>query len=306
MSRELQELEKSIYPSYKEIVSYIPSQRADLKRNSFQIIIELCKHKDNWLREIDAIIKTIKDELNRMESKHLIFLSKITESIVDLHNLLASNDINLVYEHKSRNSEFRNLPPQPIVTLPKFIPFTIDREDIYHQFGKLNPILVRAEDVGHILYSEDAESSQPDMPLLAEPRIIAEIHTNYGASDKLRSVSDVNDTEIWTCGDSNVMKLYDLQDELVKLIKTKSENIPSNIEVTKNGDLVYADYVDRTVNIVQNTNIREVVKLKGWIPRLALSVVPLLMTSWFSWTMIMTDNQKSYVIVVPLRNRVSS
>lgn len=106
MSRELQELEKSIYPSYKEIVSYIPSQRADLKRNSLQIIIELCKHKDNWLREIDVIIKTMKDELNRMESKHLIFLkrqeeeinrsiSKITESIVDLHNLLASNDINL-------------------------------------------------------------------------------------------------------------------------------------------------------------------------------------------------------------------
>lgn len=278
LSRELQELEKSIYPSYKEIVSYIPSQRADLKRNSLQIIIELCKHKDNWLREIDVIIKTMKDELNRMESKHLIFLkrqeeeinhsiSKITESIVDLHNLLASNDINLVYEHKSRNSEFRNLPPQPIVTLPKFIPFTIDREDIYHQFGKLNPILVRAEDVGHILYSEDAESSQPDMPLLAEPRIIAEIHTNYGTSDKLRSVSAVNDTEIWTCGDSNMMKLYNLQDELVKSIKTKSENMPSNIEVTRNGDLVYTDYVDRTVNIVQNTNIREVVKLKGWIPR---------------------------------------
>lgn len=220
----------------------------------------------------------MKDELNRMESKHLMFLkrheeeikrsiSKITESIVDLPNLLASNDINLVYEHKSRNSEFRNLPPQPIVTLPKFIPFTIDREDIYNQFGKLNPILVRAEDVEHILYSQDAESSQPDMPLLAEPRIIAEIHTNYGVSDRLRSVSAVNDKEIWTCGDSNMMKLYNLQDELVKSIKTKSENIPSNIEVTKNGDLVYTDYVERTVNIVQNTNIREVVKLKGWIPR---------------------------------------
>lgn len=64
-----------------------------------------------------------------------------------------------------------------------------------------------------------------------------------------------------------MMKLYNLQDELVKSIKTKSENMPSNIEVTRNGDLVYTDYVDRTVNIVQNTNIREVVKLKGWIPR---------------------------------------
>lgn len=67
----------------------------------------------------------MKDELNRMESKHLIFLkrqeeeikrsiSKITDNIVDLHNLLSSNDINLVYEHKSRNSEFRNCPLNPL------------------------------------------------------------------------------------------------------------------------------------------------------------------------------------------------
>lgn len=67
----------------------------------------------------------MKDELNRMESKHLIFLkrqeeeikrsiSKITDNIVDLHNLFSSNDINLVNEHKSRNSEFRNCPLNPL------------------------------------------------------------------------------------------------------------------------------------------------------------------------------------------------
>lgn len=278
LKRELQELEKSIYPSYKEILSYIPSQISDLKINSLQIIIELIKHKDDWLREIDTIIKTMKDDLNKMESKHLIFLkrqeeetkrsiSKITESIVDLHNLLASNDINLVYKHKSRNDEFRKLPPQPTVTLPKFTPFTINKEHIYHQFGKMCPILVIAEEFGHVLYSEDAESSETHMPLIAEPRGITEIHTNYGVSNKLRSVAALNDNELWTCGDSKMMKLYNLQGELIKSIKCKSENMPSNIEVTKNGDLVYTDYVDRTVNIVQNTHIREVVKLNGWVPR---------------------------------------
>lgn len=38
---------------------------------------------------------------------------------------------------------------------------------------------------------------------------------------------------------------------------------------TESGYRVYSDYVERTVNIVQNTNIREVVKLKEWIPRFA-------------------------------------
>lgn len=191
LNAELQELEKSIYPSYKKIVSYIQSQRADIKNNSLQIIIELSKHRDNWLREIDAIIKTMKDDLERMESKHLLFLkrqeeetkrsiSKIKESIANLHNLLASNHINLVYEHKSRNVEFRNLPPQPTVILPEFKPLAFQGEHIYHQFGKLSPLFVREEKFGHILYSKDAESFQKVMQLIAEPRIIAEIHTNCG------------------------------------------------------------------------------------------------------------------------------
>lgn len=207
LNTELQELEKSIYPSYKKIVSYIRSQIADIKNNSLQIIIELSNHTDNWLREIDAIINTMKDDLEKMESKHLLFLkrqeeetkrsiSKITETIVNLHNLLASNHINLVYEHKSRNAEFRKLPPQHTVTLPKFLPLTINKENIYHNFGNLSPLLVRQDEFGHLLYSQDAESPQTVMQLIAEPRIIAEIHTNCGASNKLHSVAALNDKEI--------------------------------------------------------------------------------------------------------------
>lgn len=66
-----------------------------------------------------------------------------------------------------------------------------------------------------------------------------------------------------------MLKLYNLKSELVRKIKTKSGNKPSNLQVSKSGYLVYTDYVERTVNIVQNTNIREVVKSKEWIPRFA-------------------------------------
>lgn len=62
------------------------------------------------------------------------------------------------------------------------------------------------------------------------------------------------------------MKLYNLKGELIKSIQTKSKNTPSDIEVTRSGDLVYVDYSDLSINIVRNSQINEVIKLQGWRP----------------------------------------
>lgn len=63
------------------------------------------------------------------------------------------------------------------------------------------------------------------------------------------------------------MKLYNMQGELMKSIQTKSGNYPRNITVTRRGNLIYADYIERTVNLLKkNTQIETVIRLWAWRP----------------------------------------
>lgn len=108
-----------------------------------------------------------------------------------------------------------------------------------------------------------AEAFPFDKQFIDEPRIIIDINTRYR---ELYNVSCQNDEEIWTSGEDNIICLYNLQEELVKSIQTTSGNRQDDIAVTTSGDLVYTDYNDRTVNILKNTQIQEVIRFEKWMP----------------------------------------
>lgn len=81
-----------------------------------------------------------------------------------------------------------------------------------------------------------------------EPRVVSNRNTEYG----IRSLSCLNDEDVWTCSSDSILRLYNLKGELVREIQTKSGNKPYDIAVTKNGDLVYTDNEEETVNILRN------------------------------------------------------
>eukprot|EP00105_Crassostrea_gigas_P040214 XP_019924362.1 PREDICTED: uncharacterized protein LOC109619216 [Crassostrea gigas] len=300
--KDLQELEKNIFPQYQEIASIYISQKSDLTENSQKLTAAIDKQGEELHREIDILIQKLKSDLSEMDSKQLaliikqedeiaLTISEITQCIADLKTLLDSSDVNRVSVYKSRNAKFRRLPPKLSICFPHFTPQKINKEQLHQQLGSLSALSTKTEEHGCIIDSPDVELTSVEGPLINVPPIITDINTEYGEF-KLRNVTCLDDEQIWTCGDENIMRLYNLQGELVQTIKTKSGNNPWAMAVTRSGDLVYADYHDKTVNIVKKKKIMPLIRLKGWRPLGVCSTA----SDDLLVVMVSNDNKQSKVV----------
>lgn len=296
LQRDLHELEKIINPKFQDIASSILFRKGELKENSKKLISAVVKHGEDLHREIDTTIQSLKSNIQELESKHMIFLdkqddeiqrtiSRISNSIAELNRLLNSNDVSLVFAHESKNSEFKRLPPKLTITLPSFTP----QKMIHERFGYLSVLSIRSEEQDFLVDLTEAGSSSPDRPLIDDPRIITEINTEYGESNGLCSVSCQSDEEIWTGSfNNNTMRLYNLQGELVKSIKTKARIYSSSTAVTSNGNLVVAELDGITVQMSKNKEMQ--------IRSLGRKFLSICSTASDELLVVMSDDENSKVV----------
>lgn len=124
LHKDLQELEKSLLPKYEAIATHIPDQKANIKKNAQKLKSDIDKHGEEWHKQINAIMKEYKSDINEVESSNNTALKKhsdeieyriseIKQRILDQKRILDSIDFYSVSEYKSRNVEFRSLPSQP-------------------------------------------------------------------------------------------------------------------------------------------------------------------------------------------------
>ncbi|XP_078313318.1 uncharacterized protein LOC111112566 [Crassostrea virginica] len=274
LRRDLQELE-TIFPKYQESAAIIKTQKTDQLKNSQKLTAELNKQGEALHREIHTIIQRKQAEIDEMNAHHLAAIEKqegetnkalheIKQVIQDLKSLLDTSDVGLVSKYRSRVAEFRKLPHKLKISLPNFLPQKINREELLKQFGSFSPLSIDTEEQGYTVPSPGVESSPPVRTLLDVPRLITKIPTK--GYDYLSNVSCLSDEEIWTSGTNKIMKLYNLKGKLLKSVKTKSGKSPTDIAVTRSGGLVYADPVDRSINLVSGTQIQTLITLPGLRP----------------------------------------
>jgi streptogramin lyase len=294
-------------------------------------------------REITAIVNRKKSDIADLKNKHLLALNQNTDNITqrlaelrqiiaDLKSMMESNDVTLTSGYKSRNAEFRTLPPTVRATLPTFNPQDVNKDRLNDLFVSLSSLCINTEP-GHTMESpkpshtmestetvasppmkrikqeteavasppmkrikQEAEAvasppmkrikqeteavasppmkrikqeiddvaSPPVTPLLDDPHVTAAIDTGYIG---LRDVSCVSEDQVWTCGSDNTMKLLNLRGDLLTSIQTKSGGYPGDIAVTRDGDLVYTDGNNHSINLVKKNKHRTLISPQGWRPR---------------------------------------
>ncbi|XP_056007588.1 uncharacterized protein LOC130050834 [Ostrea edulis] len=299
LQKDLDELETRIYPRYEEMASDVQTEKAELETNYGELTTIADQQGEILHWEITAIVNQRKSDIQEMKNKHLSTLNKNTEEITqkmaelkqimsDLKSILKSNDVSLTSTYKSRNSEFTTLPPKVRVTVPSLSPQKINKDQLNEMFGSLSPLSINTEH-GDTIKSAEAVSSPPVKPLLDEPCVTATIDTGY---NDLFSVSCLSEDQVWTCGENDTMNLLNLQSKLLTSIQTKSGNQPQDIAVTRDGDLVYTDYRNKTVNLIKNKQIQTVITLQGWYPRYVCSTA----SDDLLVTMVSDDETQSKVV----------
>nr|XP_022300838.1 uncharacterized protein LOC111109041 [Crassostrea virginica] len=202
-------------------------QKADVNKSSQRLTTALDKQGEALHTELDTIIQGMKSEIDDMDAQHRAAIGEqeyainkrrtdIKKVIQDLKRSLDTSDVFLVSEYTSKTEEFRSFLDQFQVTLPTFSAQEIHREQINQQISSLSELAI----------------TYPVGTLLDEPRILTDIHTEYVYC----SVSCLSDSELWACGiNDNILRLYNLQGELLRSVQTKSGDWLSGIAVTRSG-----------------------------------------------------------------------
>ncbi|XP_052678847.1 uncharacterized protein LOC128159706 [Crassostrea angulata] len=296
IKKDTKELENHISPTYEEIARDLENQLANLDGGYEKLTTTMSKQGEQWHREIDIVINKIITEISEIKVKHRDILKKhlneikqiqslIKQTFLALRKIEKSTEVSPAIEYKSKIREFSKLPPKVMITLPTFIPKPIDRENLYSLFGQITPLSTATEQ--NVLLMNQPNTSVRE--LLDEPKLVATIQTGQ---ERLRNITCLNEDKIWTSGETNNIKCFNIKGLLLQTIKQKSGNFPNDIAVDSNGDLLYSNWQTRTVYKVKNERTEELTRLQGWKP----SKLCVTSTGDLLVTMYSDDKTKSKVV----------
>ena len=208
-------------------------------------------------KEIDIIVQDLQAKADEFDSNNISAIEKhadeinrtinyLQRTISDMQKILNSDDVKFVSTYQFGNEDFRRLHIQLQISFPNFITHAKNREHIFQQFG----LLLNPTDHPRPAKSQVVMSSLKMKNLTDEPVVIANLNLVDEEHTELRSVSCLSDNELLTCGEDEIIRLYNLQGELLKSVQTILGRAPWDITVTQKGHLVYSDHGDGSVNIV--------------------------------------------------------
>jgi hypothetical protein len=175
-------------------------------------------------------------------------------------DFLKSNNVSAVTNYQSKLKEYRNMPPDVKVTMPSFKTSTVQGRELSLTFEDYRASLTQTT-----LSSLTEEVSCLTLQGLLDQAI--SITTIPTGVNPLNCVVCVGVDEIWVCGKDKTVRRVDIHGSVRDTVTTTCKSWPSGITVTRQGELVYNDFHNRSVNLVRHGRIETLITTpRGWAP----------------------------------------
>ncbi|XP_048743729.2 uncharacterized protein LOC125657116 [Ostrea edulis] len=271
IEKEIKEIESTIIPQYNKKNEETESKLSFIMAKFDELDKEKEKHRKSWHQEVDTIfnhlgslMKSIKENLlaalNSHQSKIKNHIPDMTQTVQQNKKILKSNNVSAVTNFKSKLEEYRNMPSNIDVKLPSLKTNTVQGRELSLELGEYKASLTQTT-----LSSLTEEVSYLSLQkLLKQAKSITTIPTGV---NPLLYVACVGVDEAWVSGDDKTIRRVDIHGSVRDTVTTTCVTRPNDITVTRQGELVYSDVNNRTVNIVRHGRTETLITTpQGWHP----------------------------------------
>ncbi|XP_056001475.1 uncharacterized protein LOC125654776 [Ostrea edulis] len=271
LEKETKEIESTIIPQYQKKNEETESKLSILMAEFDELDKEKENHRKSWHQEVDTIfnhlgslMKSIKENLlaalNSHQSKIKNQIPDMTHTVQQNKEILKSNNVSAVTNYKSKLEEYRNMPTDIDVKLPSLKTNTVQGRELSLELGGYKASLTQTT-----LSSLTEEVSYLSLQkLLEQAKSISAIPTGL---NPLHHVACVGVDEAWVSGKDKTIRRVDIHGSVQDTVTTTCKTRPNDITVTRQGELVYCDTKNRTVNIVRHGRTETLITTsRGWYP----------------------------------------
>jgi DNA-binding beta-propeller fold protein YncE len=274
--QETKFLEERISLEYERIIRRMENEirnlsernvylKSKIKEQGHLLHTAIDKAVNQRLDYIDSLEKQDLAKLHKSLSEFRFRLNAIRDIIKTNKGLLQTRQSHVI-NYQPRLPKFSQMPSIAWVTPGSFTSAKVKDEDIQSMIGELVPAKTTAV-VEHRALHRIKEllvlvECRKEM-LLDKPEVIATIDTNY---DELYEVVCLGNNQVWISGDNGTMKRVDGGGGAVlETVKTKSGDPPDGLAVTRDGKLLYADFNDKSINLVNGGKVKLFIQT-DWYP----------------------------------------
>lgn len=300
INSDTKELDEIVFPSYTTIVQKEESDAAKLEEDYKSLKQSIENQRTEWHDEIDKIVNMLQDETDKMRETQLKALKKhlqkvknlrteIQEAIKSNKDILHSPNVTETLSYKSRNSALKRLPEKLELSTPKFISQPIYKDLIAQMFGVILGFSISEHTEGYEKNTRTIRNNQRGF--LDKPEIQSVLETEIKCPDKIAYQSN---GKLWIAGNEGSLKLFQcdaLQSEsgaTRSCLTLKHVNLkgPTDIAVTRTGDLIYGIKLENIVFILKQDKAEELINLHDW------KLLSLCITAFGELLVCMTDERK--------------